>query len=225
MKKVFLFLTCIIIVVSLSGCETKVNISDTTKATTEAIASDNLPANTQPSTDIENLSDNSTVIDITITETIENTLPVTKPAPVPTASEPTSTEPEKTTAATTTTTAPQSTETLNKTGEMAFSDDPNNRYIKSIASKYKVPVNTLVALYTVPENDSNIVLEFDGTKNADGTLKRNKDTLIAIYSINKKLESKRASENRSLNEYSYGEMKVMFISTTTYIMPEFEELK
>ena len=54
---------------------------------------------------------------------------------------------------------------------------------------------------------------------------RNKNTLIAIYSIDKALNSKRASEDRKLNEYSFGEMKVMFFSTTTYIMPEFEELK
>ncbi len=108
---------------------------------------------------------------------------------------------------------------------MAFSDDVNNRYISAISSKYGVDAKTLVALYTVPENDSNIVLQFDGTQNADGSLIRNKDTLIAIYSIDKSLNSKRASEDKKLNEYSYGEMKVMFISTTTYIMPEFEELK
>jgi hypothetical protein len=67
-----------------------------------------------------------------------------------------------------------------------------------------------------------MVLEFDGSTDGNGKLIRTKDTLIAIYTIDKNLNSKRASENRSLNEYSYGEMKVMFISTTKYIMPEFE---
>lgn len=109
-----------------------------------------------------------------------------------------------------------------KTGEMAFSDSADNKYINTIVNKYGVDSKNLVALYTVPENDGNMVLEFDGSTDGNGKLIRTKDTLISIYTIDKNLNSKRASENRSLNEYSYGEMKVMFISTTKYIMPEFE---
>ena len=119
--------------------------------------------------------------------------------------------------------APTTTEKVyQKTGEMAFSDSADNKYIKAIVNKYGVNAKNLVALYTVPDNDGNIVLEFDGTTDSNGKLIRNKDTLISIYSIDKNLNSKRASEKLSLNEYSYGEMKVMFISTTKYIMPEFE---
>ena len=133
-----------------------------------------------------------------------------------------------------TTQAPQATQTptlstaettekvYEKTGEMAFSDSGDNKYIKAVAQKYSVNTKNLVALYTVPDNDGNIVLEFDGSTDGNGKLVRTKDTLIAIYSVDKNLNSKRASENLSLNEYSYGEMKVMFISTTKYIMPEFE---
>ncbi len=109
-----------------------------------------------------------------------------------------------------------------KTGEMAFSDSADNKYIKAIVDKYGVNAKNLVALYTVPDNDGNIVLEFDGTTDSNGKLIRNKDTLVSIYSVDKNLTSKRASETLSLNEYSYGEMKVMFFSTTKYIMPEFE---
>ena len=102
----------------------------------------------------------------------------------------------------------------------------DNKYIKAVAQKYSVNSENLVALYTVPDNDGNIVLEFDGSTDGNGKLIRTKDTLISIYSVDQSLNSKRASENLSLNEYSYGEMKVMFISTTKYIMPEFEaELK
>ncbi len=121
------------------------------------------------------------------------------------------------------TNAPATTEKVyEKTGEMAFSDDANNKYIKTVVNKYGVNAENLVALYTVPDNNGNIVLEFDGSRNANGKLIRTTDTLISIYSVDKSLNSKRASENSSLNEYSYGEMKVMFISTTKYIMPEFE---
>ena len=154
--------------------------------------------------------------EITFTEAVSDSIEITPPATVPTPSS----EPEEEN-----TTLPQTTKTYEKTGEMAFSDDKNNRYIDAVSQKYGVNSENLVALYTVPENDSNLVLEFDGSKNADGTPIRNKSTLIAIYSIDKALNSKRASEDRKLNEYSFGEMKVMFFSTTTYIMPEFEELK
>lgn len=121
-------------------------------------------------------------------------------------------------------TVPQTTEKVyEKTGEMAFSDSADNKYIKAVTNKYGVEAKTLAVLYTVPDNDGNIVLQFDGSTDADGKLIRNESTLIAIYSVDKNLNSKRASEDRSLNEYSYGEMKVMFISTTKYIMPEFQD--
>ncbi len=145
----------------------------------------------------------TTIVD---TQTTQTTAPLTQQSP-----------------AFETTETPVTTEKVyEKTGEMAFSDSADNKYIKAIVNKYGADAKNLVALYTVPDNDGNIVLEFDGTTDNNGKLIRNKDTLISIYSIDKNLNSKRASENLSLNEYSYGEMKVMFISTTKYIMPEFE---
>ncbi|MBO5463408.1 MAG: hypothetical protein J6A49_08855 [Clostridia bacterium] len=121
-------------------------------------------------------------------------------------------------------TVAQTTEKVyEKTGEMVFSDSADNKYIKAVTTKYGVDAKTLAVLYTVPDNDGNIVLQFDGSTDANGKLIRNESTLIAIYSVDKNLNSKCASEDHSLNEYSYGEMKVMFISTTKYIMPEFQE--
>ncbi len=115
---------------------------------------------------------------------------------------------------------------IQKTGDMAFSDDPNNKFINAVSQKYKVNAQNLVALYTVPENDANTVLEFDGSKGSDGKLIRNEDTLVAIYTIDAALNSKCASKDSSKNEYPYGEMMVMYMSVTKYIMPEFEsELK
>lgn len=129
-----------------------------------------------------------------------------------------------TTTVTTRQSTPETTEKVyEKTGEMAFSDSPDNKYIKAVSSKYGVNSENLVALYTVPDNDGNIVLQFDGSRDTDGKLLRNSDTLVAIYSVDKNLNSKCASENRKLNEYSYGEMKVMFISVTKYIIPEFQD--
>ncbi len=121
-------------------------------------------------------------------------------------------------------TVAQTTEKVyEKTGKMVFSDSADNKYIKAVANKYGVDAKSLAVLYTVPDNDGNIVLQFDGSTDTNGKLIRNESTLIAIYSVDKNLNSKRASQDRSLNEYSYGEMKVMFISTTQYIMPEFQD--
>ncbi len=112
---------------------------------------------------------------------------------------------------------------MGKTGDMAFSDDPDNKFIASVSAKYGVSTDKLVVLYTVPDNNSNIVLEFDGSKDSNGRPVRNTDTLVAIYSIDLALNSKCASKDSSRNEYPYGEMMVMFMTTTKYIMPEFQE--
>lgn len=112
---------------------------------------------------------------------------------------------------------------LKKTGEMEFSDSAKNKYLASVAEKYDLDTKNLVAIYTVPDNNGNLVLEFNGSLNDSGKPIRTADTLVAIYSIDKDMNSKRACENTQLNEYSYGEMKVMFMSTTKYIMPKFEK--
>ena len=121
-------------------------------------------------------------------------------------------------------TTPETTKKqLQKTGEMAFSDDASNKYMKAVVDKYGVDSTRLAAIYTVPDNNGNLVFEFDGSTDENGKLIRNESTLIAIYSVDKELNCKRASEDSSLNEYSYGEMKVMFITTKKHIMPEFQE--
>lgn len=213
MHKKFIFATlCIVFIFCLCSCGKQ---SDNT-TTNNIVPACSLPLNTQKYTQAPTTTaPQATQEEITFEATIEETLPTTEPAALPTPEEPVSES----------TTAPAPSISVEKTGEMAFSDEADNRYISAIATKYGVDAKKLVALYTVPENDSNIVLEFDGSENADGSLIRNKSTLVAIYSIDRGLNSKRASEDKALNEYSYGEMKVMFFSTTTYIMPEFEELK
>lgn len=115
------------------------------------------------------------------------------------------------------------TEKYKKTGTMHFSDNPDNKYLAAVASKYGVESSLLAAIYTVPDANGNIVLRFNGEKDSSGRLIRNESTLVCIYSIDKALNSKCASEDEALNEYSYGEMKVMYLSATRYILPEFEK--
>ncbi len=173
----------------------------------------------------------------TTTENITTTVPVhstteaevtqnTTQASATEKKETTTEKKEEKPASTTKKEAPPETEqaSYEKTGEMAYSDSADNRYINAVSSKYSVDSSLLVALYTVPENDSNIVLQFNGTTNANGEIIKNEDTLTAIYTVDKALNSKCASEDRSRNEYPYGEMKVIYFSTTKYIMPEFPQL-
>lgn len=221
-KRVKRIVICCICIVLLAGCTAEKFAEETTQPsyeqTTQSITTtvSSVPTYVANITTSEATTKEETTTEIIITEAISQTQEIITPAEPPTAQS--QSEAEETTIETT-------AKVIEKTGEMAFSDDISNRYISAVSQKYNVNARNLVALYTVPENDSNIVLEFDGTENEDGTVVRNKDTLIAIYSIDKELNSKRASEDRSLNEYSYGEMKVMFFTTTSHIMPEFEELK
>ncbi|MBR5441701.1 MAG: hypothetical protein IKV44_01980 [Clostridia bacterium] len=206
MKRIFAVAAILCAVTTLLGCFSKKPTDNTTtyqlttivyvQTSTDAMPTDNQAVDVQPT---QGAQDNTQAITETISDTVPPIVPDTVPAP-----------------------DPQESTTLGKTGEMAFSDDPSNRYISAVATKYGVDSKRLVALYTVPENDANIVLEFDGTTDGNGKLIRNESTLVAIYSIDKALNSKRASKDSSKNEYPYGEMMVMFISTTKYIMPEFE---
>lgn len=136
------------------------------------------------------------------------------------------TEPESTAASAAETTAPAESTTqheLKKTGEMEFSDSAENKYLAAVAKKYGLEPSRLAAIYTVPDNNGNIVLYFDGTTDESGRLVRTADTLAAIYTIDAQMNSQCASENDDLNEYPYGEMKVMYFTVTKHIMPQFEK--
>lgn len=118
--------------------------------------------------------------------------------------------------------ASESSTKYERTGESVFTDDPSNKYINAVAVKYNVDSGLLAAVYTIPDADGNMVMEFDGTKDENGKLLRNADTLVAIYTVDKSLNSKRASNDKRKNEYSTIESKTMFFSVTKYIIPKFE---
>ncbi len=210
MKRYILLFIGIIAVLGLCSCS-----GNTEEPTSTQPPASTAPPVTNVTFDYESAIEASATEQHT-TEKVTETPTTTKPATTTTMQRETTTQ--RQTAAPTTSEA-----TIQKTGEMEFSDNPDNRYINAIANKYGVESSLLVALYTVPENDSNIVLRFNGTKDANGRLIRNKDSLVAIYTIDKALNSKCASEDKSLNEYPYGEMKVMYFTTTKYIMPEFSD--
>lgn len=201
MKKILPIIICLGILVSLCACGSSEKDATEAYNTTAPVTTETITT-TQPNTTEPTVEEQT----IPATEPISDTVSTTEPAPRPTVTD-----------------APTEETTLGKTGEMAFSNSPDNRYIKAVADKYSVNANNLVAIYTVPQNDSNMVLEFNGTKDSSGKLVRDSSTLVAIYTIDANLTSKRASKDSSKNEYDYGEMYVMFLTVTTYIMPEFED--
>lgn len=199
MKKLMSLILCIGLVLSLCACGSGEN-----DVTTDSTAAPATTTNPNTTTKEEVTEPEATV---PVTEDISDTAAPITPTPPPTAAP---------------TEAPTEDTTIGKTGEMAFSDSPDNRYISAVADKYGVNSENLVAIYTVPQNDSNMVLEFSGEKDDNGKLIRDSSTLVAIYTIDAALNSQRASKDSSKNEYDTGEMMVMFITVTTYIMPEFE---
>lgn len=154
-------------------------------------------------------------------ETVSTSAPATEKKSEPTeAAEPATKERESTEKETQK--EESTTSKYTRTGESVFSDDPDNKYISAVASKYKLDKSLLAAVYTIPDADGNMVMEFDGTKDENGKLIRNENTLKAIYTIDKNLNSKRASKDSKLNEYSSLEAKTMFFTVTKYIIPKFQ---
>lgn len=153
-------------------------------------------------------------------ETALTSVPATEKKSEPTEAEPATQERESTEKETQK--EESTTSKYTRTGESVFSDDPDNKYISAVASKYKLDKSLLAAVYTIPDADGNMVMEFDGTKDENGKLIRNENTLKAIYTIDKSLNSKRASKDSKLNEYSSLEAKTMFFTVTKYIIPKFQ---
>ena len=73
----------------------------------------------------------------------------------------------------------------NKNGDNYLSDDPNNEFIKLIASTYNIDKNALVAIYSVPDSGTNYVLQFNGKSSLFGktTYEKSPDNLYRVYHI------------------------------------------
>lgn len=72
-----------------------------------------------------------------------------------------------------------------KQGDPVLNDSPDNEFISLISSKYKVSPELLVAIYSVPDNGTNFVLQFKNERGADGKVVKSPDTLEKVYNIDK----------------------------------------
>ena len=114
----------------------------------------------------------------TTTQSNDTTLPAATAAPT---QEKTTAPPAKESPAPETTAAFTMPE---KTGDMYFTDDENNKFIQAVVQKYGADPARLACIYVVPEGDSNHVFEFNGKTDQNGKLIRNESTLKYVYTLN-----------------------------------------
>lgn len=110
-----------------------------------------------------------------------------------------------------------------KTGDMVFTEDPNDPFIQAIVQKYKVDPARLAGLYMVPASDSNYFWEFDGTTDANGKLVRNGKTLKYVYTVTAdKSEICRAAGFFGNDGLSAAQGYLVFETNKQLMLPKFE---
>lgn len=154
----------------------------------------------------------------TTTQSNDTTLPAATAAPT---QEKTTAPPAKESPAPETTAAFTMPE---KTGDMYFTDDADNKFIQVVVQKYGSDPARLACIYVVPEGDSNHVFEFNGKTDQNGKLIRNKNTLKYVYTINATCtEITRAGGVTGNDGLSAAQGLVVMQLTKELILPEFEE--
>lgn len=127
-----------------------------------------------------------------------------------------------------TTKPPETTENSGKqTPVTYYSENPNNKYISAVVSKYGVDASTLVAL--IKTNSSvpgATVLQFSGEKDSNGNLIKTKETLKYVYDVRDSGDIMKASGKKNDNDgYSYVESYVNYNLAVKYIIPQLDEMK
>ena len=115
-------------------------------------------------------------------------------------------------------------ETLSKNGENQLSDHHDNKFIKLVSGKYGVDKELLVAIYSEPDTGNNFVLEFSGKRNDDGNVIKSPETLVKVYSIDKKNNICVATGKTTGNiGVSYAEGMLCFSMIKAIVMPQYPE--
>lgn len=153
----------------------------------------------------------------TTTQSNETTLPAATAAPT---QEKTTAPPAKESPAPETTAAFTMPE---KTGDMYFTDDADNKFIQAVVQKYGSDPARLACIYVVPEGDSNHVFEFNGKTDQNGKLIRNKNTLKYVYTINATCTEITRAGVTGNDGLSAAQGLVVMQLTKELILPEFEE--
>ena len=111
-----------------------------------------------------------------------------------------------------------------KTGDMYFTDDENNKFIQAVVQKYGSDPARLACIYVVPEGDSNHVFEFNGKTDQNGKLIRNESTLKCVYTLNADCsEITRAGGVTGNDGLTAAQGLVIMQLTKELILPKFEK--
>lgn len=111
-----------------------------------------------------------------------------------------------------------------KTGDMYFTDDENNKFIQAVVQKYGADPARLACIYVVPEGDSNHVFEFNGKTDQNGKLIRNESTLKYVYTLNADCsEITRAGGVTGNDGLTAAQGLVIMQLTKELILPKFEK--
>lgn len=114
--------------------------------------------------------------------------------------------------------------TLVKTGDNYLSDDPSNEFIARIASEKNVDPALLVAIYAIPNQGNNFVLEFNGERDAQGNVIKSPDTLKTVYNIGTDNSIKQTSGKITGNVgMNYAEGMLSFGLVQEVVMPQYPD--
>ena len=115
-----------------------------------------------------------------------------------------------------------------KNGENYLSDDPNNEFIKLIASTYNIDTKALVAIYSVPDTGTNYVLQFKASGLLNKTYKKSPDNLYRVYHVGLAPEREISYTGGSIlgiGDYNCaaGEGALVFNLVKTKVMPQYPD--
>ena len=115
----------------------------------------------------------------------------------------------------------------NKNGDNYLSDDPNNEFIKLIASTYNIDTKALVAIYSVPDSGTNYVLQFKAGGIFNKTYEKSPDNLYRVYHIGLAPERKISYTSGKLVTGNYNcegaEGMLVFNLVKTKVMPQYPD--
>lgn len=115
-------------------------------------------------------------------------------------------------------------EQLSPKGNNMLSDNCENEFIKLVSETYNVDSDLLVAVFSVPDNGDNFVLQFNGKKDGKGNYIKSPDTLEKIYQIDKSKNVKIATGKKTGNVgVSYGEGMLCFNMVKTVVMQQYPD--
>ena len=109
-----------------------------------------------------------------------------------------------------------------------YAENADNFYIKAIAKAYAAEPSHLVALIrTNTKTEGATVLEFSGQTDANGTLLKTSNTLVAVYDMNKAATSiRKATPDGSGNVgYQKSEGDAVIALAKRFILPNLDKMK